>query len=259
MIQFLHFKLFDNTAGLVHFITTREGGNSEGLYRSLNLSLNSGDKEENVISNRLKLAGQMMIKPDQMLFPDQCHTAELKCIQRTHKFLDLSETDGLITDQNDLCLCVLAADCVPVLLYDQRKKIIAAVHAGWKGTVKQIVPGAIDKMRWQYGSEPGDILAGVGPAISPERYEVGQEVGSEVKNLFQDSQGIIFHNHESHRDHIDLQEANRKLLLRCGLQRENIEIMRTCTYSNPGLFFSARRDGYHSGRFASGIILRNTK
>jgi YfiH family protein len=255
MIKLLEFELLHGRPEIGNFISTRRGGVSKGNFQSLNLSLKSGDLLEYVIQNRSILAKEIGLQPDHLLFPDQCHTNRVKIVSKEDSHRDLAETDALVTDQAGIGLCILAADCVPVLLFDPVRKVVAAMHAGWKGTVRQIVTTTIGQMKNSFGSDPCNILAGIGPAISQKKYEVGDEVTAQFRTLFNDHPEIIWRNPQTGSDHLDLQEANRILLLESGISTKNIEVMRICTWSNPDLFFSARRDGFNCGRFATGIML----
>lgn len=253
--KFLSFKILNEINGLRHFITTRYGGVSFGNYESLNLSLKVNDKPENVIENRKRIASKLGISENNLIFPDQCHTDNVKIIEDDWERMDVSKTDALVTDKSRICLYILTADCVPILLYDQEKKVIASVHAGWRGTVSRIVSRTIDQMIKNYTSYPHDIIAGIGPAISQKYYEVGEDVATQFYFLFGDHPEILWKNPRTEKVHIDLQLANKILLLRSGLIENHIETIRLCTYENSELFFSARRDGIQCGRFGTGIML----
>ena len=254
-MEFLKFKLLENIGDVVHFVTDRNGGISTEKYASLNLSMKVGDDPANVLENRKILADSVGIGTGQILFPDQCHTNHIKEIKNTVLYDNLDSTDGLITRDKGICLCVLAADCVPVILYDPEGKAVAALHAGWRGTCEKIVSEAVQRMGRNYSSNPEHILACIGPSISQKYYEVGDEVSASFRSMFSDHPEIVRYNPDAGKNHIDLQAANRILLQKSGLTGEHIEIMNVCTYSHPELFFSARRDGYACGRFASGIML----
>jgi hypothetical protein len=194
-----------------------------------------------------------MIKSDQLVFPRQTHTncvADISNIPES----DIKETDALVTNKKEICLCVQTADCVPVLLFDPVNNVIAAIHAGWRGTVKKIVEIAVQKMVKNYGSSPKKILAAIGPSISPDIYEIGDEVVREVKKSIPNSELSLFKTN-SGKYHLNLWEANRQLLIKNKLQEKNIEILGECSYSKPSLYFSARKEGLQTGRMVSGIML----
>jgi polyphenol oxidase len=251
------FKNLSSFAAINHFITTREGGSSAGNYSGLNLSLHVNDNPNTVEINRNYVAQQLAVETKLLFFPEQCHTANVKCLGKPVLAGDLKVTDALITDVPGIGIGVLAADCVPVLFFDPRNKVIAAAHAGWKGTVKLIVKEVIGTMVNRYGSDPSLILAGIGPAISQTNYEVDSSVIEQVENVV-DKSGC-FYNFSKNKGHylLNLQALNYKLLVDAGLQEHNIEVLPLCTYANPDLFFSARRDGFFTGRFGSVICIKS--
>jgi polyphenol oxidase len=252
----LKFNLLLELKDLKHVVTTRQDGVSKPPYESFNLSLTVGDAEENVSINRLKLANLMNIRNEELFIPDQCHSANIREVNVDTHPEDLKETDALVTNLKDRCLVILTADCVPVLLYDSVKHAIAAIHAGWRGTIEGIVVKTIEFMSMQYSSKPADLIACIGPSISWPNYEVGDEVAERFEDLFGMKSNVLRLTKCSDKTHIDLCEANRILMLESGVLPEHIEISQLCTYDKPGLFFSARRDGIKSGRFASCIMLR---
>jgi YfiH family protein len=254
-MEFLKFRIFEEGKEIKHFITTREGGVSEAKYHSLNLSYNVPDDIQHVKTNRQILADYIGIQANELVFPDQCHASRIMEVngsnyKRLHK-----ETDGLITREKGLCLCILAADCVPVILYDPVRQAIAALHAGWRGTYSRIVCRGVERMVRVFGSKPQNILAGIGPAISQLHYEVGEDVEKHFHILFSDYPEIFKKNERTGKAHLDLKNANSILLQRSGVLKEHIEVSSVCTYSSPELLFSARRDGLECGRFATGVML----
>lgn len=156
-------------------------------------------------------------------------------------------TDAVITDKPGLCVCVKTADCIPVLLYDERQRIVAAVHAGWRGTVARIVQKTIEQMK---PLNPKDLHAIIGPGISLEWFEVGDEVCEAFK-----AEGFPMERIAKRmgRWHIDLWDANRWLLEQMGV--EDIYIQGTCTRGSMD-FFSARRETINTGRNYNGIFIK---
>ena len=256
ILQFEHLNKFPE---LIHFSTIRVGGSSTDNYHSLNMGFNSGDLAGNVITNRNILCAALEINPNRLIFPKQTHTASCKTITAAFFNLDkeekqpfLNETDAVITNLKGVCVAIKTADCVPVLLYDTKQKVVSAVHAGWRGTVQDIVIKTIHKMVEEFGTDPSDLFAGIGPSISPEVYEVGEEVWKQFSPEFY---------HASNPDKadkrlLDLWSANNQQLIQAGVPEEQIEVARTCTFSDSDRFFSARRDGIKTGRMATGIIIR---
>ena len=164
----------------------------------------------------------------------------------------LQGIDALVADRPGICLCISTADCIPILLYDRKHQAIAAVHAGWRGTVNFIVGHALERMRILYGTDGADISAVIGPGISLAAFEVGDEV-YEAFRLAGFPMDRIARKQE--KWHIDLPEANRLQLLDFGVPSAAIETAGICTYTHCDDFFSARRLGIRSGRMLTGIML----
>lgn len=213
----------------------------------------TGDSPEIYQHSRLKLAEILDIQYNQLVFPRQTHTncvAEIADVPKT----EISETDALVTSQKDICLCVQTADCVPILLFDPIKKVISAIHAGWRGTVKKIVEIAVQKMTDNYGSSQENILALIGPSIGPDVYEVGDEVVKQVRENIPNAGKTLYKNSKG-KSHFNLWDANRQLLLNAGIKSKNIETAGECSFTENTKYFSARRDGVDTGRMVSGIML----
>ena len=214
----------------------------------------TGDSPQIFQKNREQLAKILGIEVGQLIFPRQTHTnyvVELSSIPQK----EIKETDALITNKPGICLCVQTADCVPILLFDPIEKVVAAVHAGWRGTVKKITEITAHKMKMNYGTSPENILALIGPSIGPAIYEVGEEVVKEVQKNIPQAEKTLQKNSKG-KFHFNLWEANKQLLLNCGIKKENVEIAGKCTFTENKKYFSARRDGIHTGRMVSGIMLR---
>ena len=207
----------------------------------------------NAPENKEKLADALALNPRQMVYPDQTHSSCVAAVQEVPKAVIL-ETDALVSNQPGLCLCVQTADCVPVLLFDPETKVIAAIHAGWRGTVGGIVEKAIGKMT-NYGASAENIVAAIGPSISPEIYEVGDEVVAAARKSIPNVK-LTLHKNGTGNYHFNLWEANRQLLLKNGVLAQNIQVLGACSFSEDEKFYSARRDGIDTGRMVSGIMLK---
>ena len=192
---------------------------------------------------------QLGIEQDALVLPRQTHSDHVLWTEEAGRPED---TDAVITDSPGLCVCVKTADCIPILLYDARQRIVAAVHAGWRGTVGRIVEKTLEVMKAEYGTKGEDIVACIGPSISLEAFEVGDEVYVAFAEAGFDMNSIA---RKYEKWHLDLWEANRLQLLSQDVKEENIEVAGLCTYNHCDDFFSARRLGIKSGRILSGIIL----
>lgn len=247
------FDIFSSDNTIKHFVSGREGGTSKGETGALNVSYNVGDDPENVGQNRSILAKAMEVGIEDLVFPQLTHTNNVVHIERGYDQEAIKNTDALITRTPGICIVVTAADCVPILLFDPENRAIAAIHAGWKGTVGHIVSKTITAMEEAFGTDPGSLRVGIGPSISPAVYEVGEEVIEEVKKSFHEEEHMLLIPSEVQgKARFNLWEANILQLKRLGVKGSNTELAGICTYSNKDQFFSARfsRD---SGRFAAGI------
>ncbi len=261
----LLFDLFDREEDIVHFTTTRVGGVSEGAFSSFNMGNFSDDSPLNINENREILSRMLYMDMNRFIIPHQTHGSRVLTIDRQFLSLDhataieaLYGVDATITEEKDLFLCVTTADCVPVVLYDRRKGVIAAIHAGWKGTVGWIVEKTVMEMVRQFGASPGDMIAGIGPAIDVSHYEVGDEVARRFHDEgFDLSDAALFpRKTAASKYHIDLKEVNRRELIRLGVPEVHIEKSTLCTFGREDLFFSARRQTVHSGRMLTGIMMK---
>ena len=247
MLEYGILKPYSNIFG---FSTTRHGGCGEGPYATFNCTHYCGDSPEHVKTNLESLAALLPVRPRVIVVPRQTHTTNVRVITDVPMSEELQDVDAVVTHLKDFCLCVSTADCVPVLLYDKEKQVIAAIHAGWRGTVGRIVEKAIEVMRVQYGTEGKDLVACIGPSISLESFEVGDEVYAAFEEAGFDMSRIA---RRYEKWHLDLWEANRMQLLAHGVLPEHIEVAGICTFQHHEDFFSARRLGIKSGRILSGI------
>lgn len=259
----LQFDLLNKQQGIEHFTTTRTGGVSEGTFSSLNLGNFSDDNPLSIFENLTILSRMWYKSLDKFIIPHQTHGTGVKVIDE--QFLNMSRSeqnealygiDASITNVKDIFLCVTTADCVPILLYDQKNKVIAGIHAGWRGTVNRIVEKVIVTMGDIYGTSANDIIAGIGPAICLKDYEVGHEVEDQFVAAGFDLTNDSFRKTPSSKLHIDLKGINFRELLRMNVPESQIEISNYCTFENANLFFSARRQTVHCGRMLSGILLK---
>lgn len=259
LLQFESLNFYDS---LLHFSTTIDGGVSKGSYTSFNLGIHSGDDVENVNENRNRLISMLNISSDNLIFPYQTHGDSVCVIDSEfisknieERLLSLNGIDALITNLKGVCIGVATADCVPILIFDPINKVLATVHAGWRGTVSKLTQKVISIMVDRFGSNPSNLIAGIGPSICSENFEVGAEVVDafvEAGFLVDD---IGFYNFETNKFHVDLWETNKLLLVELGLLLSNIEVASLCTYANADKFFSARRQTIKSGRMITGGVL----
>ena len=230
-------------------ITDRHGGVSPAPYDSLNLALHVGDNPENVLQNRIRLAQKHDYYAENLIYMEQTHSDRIAIIEDC-AFNRIENCDAIVTDRRNIPLMVMVADCIPVMLYDPVRSVIAAVHAGRNGTFKAIAPKTIREMEEAFGSDPGDILALLGPSIHACCYEVGADLADITIRNF----GKTYLREAEGKTYLDLQRLNLDQLLDAGLKRAHIEISPVCTCCDTD-YFSYRREGT-TGRFAGVIKLK---
>ncbi len=257
------------------FSTTRHGGVSEGNYASLNINEYCGDSKANTDANRLLLANELGIDANHIIMPHQTHGVESRIIGEEFanlpdgvKKMLLEGVDAVMTNIPGMCIGVSTADCIPVLLYDEEHHAAAAIHAGWRGTQTRIVHKAVQEMRMAYQTDPTKLKAVIGPGISLDNFEVGDEVYAAFEQAAFDMSAIAEERIKRNPNaedpakaferkwHINLPLANIQMLTHNGVDEANIINTGICTFDNADNYFSARRLGIESGRIYTGIIIR---
>jgi len=244
------FESFKKYKDIAHLVTTKEGWISGNKPRF------TGDSEAIYSGFRKELAISCELDADQFVFPRQTHSDGVVIVTSENVTDTIDDTDALITNERGLFICVQTADCVPILLFDPVKKVVAAIHAGWKGTISKIAKKTIMQMTEKFGCNPADIVAGIGPSIHIHAYEVGPEVVEAVESSFSNSPALLKPSMNEGKAYFDLWEANQTVLMESGIPEENIELMGLCSFEQADLFYSARRDGTDTGRMVSGIRLK---
>ncbi len=250
MIDFYRFDSLEKYDGLLHAVSTRSANDAYGF----SLALHTGEEAEKIIKNREFVS--KMLETDRKLHfivAEQTHSDHIEVIRESEtRGWDslgdaIADCDALVTDLKEVVLTILTADCVPILLFDKEKKVVAAVHAGWKGTKSEIAAKTVCKMQEEFGSDPEDIVAGIAPSIGRCCYEVGEEV---AKHFFDLPDGYT---KKGEKTMLDLPYINKYQLLENGLKEEHIEMSDTCTACETQRFFSYRKEQGCSGRFMSMI------
>lgn len=263
---------YDIAPGVRAFSTTRvspfdhktEDIQAMGKYAAFNVTHYCGDAPQRVKNNRTWLCNELGISDDRLILPHQTHTANALTVsedflsqKKDAQAATLESIDALTTNVPLTCIGVSTADCVPLLLFDPEHRAVAAIHAGWRGTVSRIAQHTVEKMGKDFATRPEALKAVIGPSISPEAFEVGEEVATQFREAGFPEKIILRPQQPSAKPHIDLWAANAWLLEEAGLQLENIRISGICTYRHADTFFSARRLGINSGRIFSGIMLQD--
>ena len=253
-------RYYDFGEGVTAFSSTRHGGYSKGSYGTFNINRYCGDDPKAITQNREALCQLLDISDDHLLMPHQVHLTEVVAIDEAFLTLSADEqqqqlegVDALMTNVGRVCIGVSTADCIPVLLFDPEHHAVCAIHAGWRGTVQRIAEVAVEKMKKVYGSQPQKMMAQIGPGISLDSFEVGDEVYEAFEKAGFEMPVI------SRRDekwHIDLPMCNRLQLEGAGVPSHQISVTPDCTFKQPDTWFSARRLGINSGRIFTGIMLK---
>ena len=224
------------------FVTGRGGGTSVGAYESLNLSFAVGDDPGAVLENRRRVAAAVGADLGEFVFTRQVHGAGVRVVTAGDRGAgafavdqQVPEADALVTRDPAVVLAILAADCVPIVLYDPVAHVLACVHSGWRGTVARVSQAAVTAMR-ALGANPENVIAGIGPAIGAERYQVGADVASAVEREF-GAEGVIRPDGTG-RWLLDLATANQLVLREAGLADGNVHVAPYVT--GDGRFFSDR-------------------
>ena len=261
-----HLLIYDLPASqgrVVAFSTTREGGCSTGAYASLNCTAYTGDNPACVERNQQLLSDMLPYPPQELVIPYQTHGTSCLTIDETYlnasaeqKQKMLQGVDALTTNHADICLCISTADCIPVLIYDQTHHAVAAIHAGWRGTVQRIVSQTLQQMQQRYGTEGKGCIACIGPGILLQAFETGDEVYEAFAAVGFPMSQLSYRHPSTQKYHLDLPAANLLQLQEFGIPIAQIEQSGICTYTQHDRFFSARRLGIKSGRILSGIMLR---
>lgn len=228
--------------------STRLGGISPAPYSSLNLGMSVNDQNENVLKNRELFFEALRLPYGHLVVSKQIHgNAVFVATQPATP----EGFDALITNKSDIFLAISIADCTPILIYDTRNEAVAAIHAGWKGTVSEIVKCTLQKMQEEYGTQGQDCQAYIGACIGYSNFEVGEEVAQHFDSNFKRFDS------NKQKWFIDLKAANKQRLLDFGVISQNIEVSPYCTFQDEKLFFSHRRDKGLTGRMMAVIGIKD--
>lgn len=260
MIQLLEYNIGTQARA---FSTMR--GEGSGNYGGFNITHYCGDTSLHVAECRKALCAEIGIDEKSLILPRQTHSDKVLCYNKKVKDLTPEEqerllygVDAIVTDLPGICIGVSTADCIPILLHDCHARVVAAIHAGWRGTVQQIAIKTIATMQEHYGCNPSHMRAVIGPGISLSAFEVGDEVYEAFKATNATMERIAKRlpcSNGGEKWHIDLWECNRRQLTAAGIPEQNIQSSGVCTYARHREFFSARRLGINSGRIFNGIML----
>jgi YfiH family protein len=239
---------------LVQAVFTRIGGVSLEPWDSLNVGGTVGDERARVVENRLRSFHAVDRDPHSMFDVWQVHSADVVIANSPHNFSPPEyKADAIITDKPDVTLFMRFADCTPILFFDPVNNAVGIAHAGWMGTVKQVASATVDAMVAAYGTRPSNLIAGIGPSIGADHYQIGPDVTARVSEAFhEDANSLLVRREDG--VYFDLWEANKLSLAKAGVKQ--IEISGICTACHPEDWYSHRAQKGKTGRFGAIIGLR---
>lgn len=260
-VGFLTFPAFERFSFVRHAFSTRLGGVSREEFTSMNLSFGRGDSDEHVLENYRRLCGAVGVEFEGLVASAQDHHTYIRRVGEEQRGIgitrprDMDSVDGLITNQPGVTLVTYYADCVPLFFLDPAHKAIGLAHAGWKGTVGRIGEQMVRRMAEEFGSEPRELLAAVGPSIGPCCYEVDAPVAQQFAALEGLPTEAFLTEKGAGKSMLNLWEANRQILLKAGVAEENISVTDLCTRCNHDLLISHRATGGKRGGMAAMMCL----
>lgn len=239
-------KLLSSHTNIIHGISTKTGG--EPPYYN-NLSKHVGDEPKTVKKNRERFFGSLGIDETSLVHANQVHSDGVTVVNSPGLY---PNTDALITQKAGLYLVISVADCMPVMIYDPERKVIANVHSGWRGTQKNIAGKTIDVMINEFGSKTGDMIVFMGPAISKKNFEVDQDVAEMFGKKY-----VEIKTGTAGKFVVDTGQIVYDSLISAGVMPQNIESYPLCTYDETETLHSYRRDRNLSGRMFAVIGMKN--
>lgn len=256
-IIYFQFESFPDNGRIQHAVFSRQGGVSPAPYQALNLSVSVADDTANVLSNRRQAYGLFGRDNDTAVHAHLVHGNTVARVTQAHNGHYTPHVDGLITNDPGCALTMNFADCTPILLVDPVNQAIGLGHAGWKGVVVDLPGALVRAMQHEFGTNPADVRAGIGPCIGWAQYEVDEPLVSEVKAAFANWADLLQRpaGKENGRYHFDLPGANLARLQEAGVKE--IELSGLCTAEHTDLFFSHRAENGQTGRFGAMIVLQS--
>jgi YfiH family protein len=259
--QYLTFKTFDRYPELTHLFTTRHGGISTGCCESWNLGfIEHRDTMENRIYNCGVLADVLGITTGDMVWSQQTHTTNIRVVTEADRGKgitreqDYTDVDGLVTDRRGIAIVTLHSDCNALYFYDPEKYVIGLAHSGWRGTLGKIGAAMVARMSSEFGCDPGDILAGIGPSLCQDCFEVDKDVADAF--FAEDEKWREFAYQRGTKYYLDLWAINRSIFKDSGIRDQHISCMELCTRCNMDMFFSHRGQHGQRGTMAAVMMLK---
>jgi len=261
-VTYLTFPSFEQFSFVRHAFSTRLGGVSQNEFSSMNLNFNRGDSDEHVLENYHRFCAAVGFDFHTLVASSQDHHTFIRRVGHEQAGIgiwrpkDMQSVDGLITNEPNVTLITYYADCVPLYFLDPVKHAIGLAHAGWRGTVARIGEKMVEKMQEEFGSNPKDIIAAIGPSIGPCCYEVDAPVQQQFAALTDLAPLDFITDLRNGKYMLNLWEVNRRVLLHAGIPEQNIAVGELCTKCNSDLLFSHRVMGAARGGLAAMLALK---
>lgn len=262
LVPLLHFDKLEAAGMVKHCFTTRAGGVSENIFSTMNLSFTRGDDKDSVMENYRRIAYTLGERIESFVCSDQTHTTNVlrvgkeQCGIGVTREKPYTDVDGLITNEPGVVLATFYADCVPLYFVDTKNKAIGLSHSGWKGTVGRMGQATLQLMTEEFGTNPTDVVAAIGPSICQDCYEVSEDVAEQFADEFRNHQDEILINKGKGKYLLDLWKANEIVLTEAGVKKDNIAVTNICTCCNPALLFSHRASHGKRGNLGAFMCLR---
>lgn len=261
-VKFITYSIFNDIPFLYHASSTRIGGVSKGELGAMNFGAATRDMKENIAENYSIFCNATGIEKESIVISSQFHNANIKVCSKKDRGegvcrpLSYSDIDGLVTNEENVTLCVFSADCIPVLFCDVKNKAVGACHCGWRGTYKNLPALMIEKMGEEYGTKPENIKAVIAPGISKCCYEVSEELWRDFTSRFSicDNECAEIKNNKFY---LGLPAINKKILRTSGVLNENIYISDLCTCCNSEFLHSHRATDGKRGIMGHFIGIKN--
>ena len=255
-VPYLAYPLLEKTGAVRHGFSTRLGGVSTGHCATMNISTTRGDDPAAVEENRRRIAKAIGVRAENMTYTNQTHTTNVAVVEAKDRGKRFMETDGMVTNVPEICLVTFYADCVPLFFVDPVHRAIGLSHSGWRGTVGKMGKVTIERMREEYGTDPAQVVAAIGPSICQDCYEVSEDVIEKFRENFDKALWPeLFYEKADGKYQLNLWRANQAVLTEAGVQGENIAVTNLCTHCNPDILFSHRSTGTARGNLSAFLAL----
>lgn len=261
-VPYLTYDRLSEIPFINHAFSTRLGGVSRDEFTSMNLSFGRGDCDENVTENYKRFCKEAGFEYESLVASAQVHETVVRIVTEKDRGVgiyrpkDMLSVDALITDSSNVTLVTYYADCTPVFFVDTKRKAIGLAHAGWRGTVENIVGETVKAMNREFGTDAADLICAVGPVIGVCCYEVSADCADEFRKLFDKDSKVVNKTDKTDKFMIDLALANSILLERAGVSHENIVVSDLCTKCNSDFLWSHRATNGKRGTMSAFMCIK---